>query len=203
MRTSLMFVSMLSCSLMATACGPNPADSDQSSPRIDIDVPTENIPADVLKNVIWDLADMSLKGEKVEVSFADFLAKVPLPADFEPYADLILDSRDEMMEIECQGFSCVGSSSGRDIQFKLDNVDIPILGNPTILLSPSIKVNYRFNEDLSLLELCRISGIRVRSGLITQNVDGAKIVMGKDDQVESIKVDVGFAGSYPINSCDF
>lgn len=202
-RSHGLLTSIVACSFTLMACGPMPAEHELSQARIDIDVPLEDIEGEIVKDLIEQLADLSLRGGKTQVSLDEIASMFPVPDDFAQYVDLVLDGRNEIVDVECRELRCVASSTGRRTQFRVDDVNIPILGSPTIIIEPTVRINYRFNEELTVLEACRISGIRARTGLITQNVDGAFVAVDDNGDPAKIFVDVGVSGSYPSQDCDF
>ncbi|MFW7379113.1 MAG: hypothetical protein ACOH5I_09930 [Oligoflexus sp.] len=203
MRSAKILGSMLACTFAFTACGPNPLVEDVSTPRIEIDIPPDGLEPGEMKQLIVDLYSISAKNRKTQLTIHEFFNIIPVPSELDPYMDQIIASRDEMITIECQELSCVGSSSGTQAQIKLEDVNIPILGNPTVVIQPDIRVKYRFDETLSMLEVCAVNGLRVRSGFLAQNVDGALIVLDENDEPQTLKADVGLGGSYPSKDCDF
>lgn len=198
MRKSLGFCLGLSASLFLASCG---SSEQVSQPKVNIDIPTEDLPQDVVEQIISDLAELSVEGGLAEVAFEDILAVLPEIDVIAPYVDLIVNSRDPMVKVQCQDLKCVAVSTGEKLSFKLEDVDIPVLGKPTVVIEKNLRFEYRFLEDLSGVEVCKIEGLKARSGFISQNVDGLILDILPEGGFKSALVDVGLGGDYPSKNC--
>lgn len=190
-----------SCLLILAACG-RPIPEQTSAQHLDINVPTDEIDPEDIQDLTGTLEPFVVEGKSV-VSFQDIAARLNVTGDFKPLFDQLVASRDDQIEVECQGRKCVAKSSGKDFSFK-PPVTLPVIGAPTISLAKEITIFAELSSDKSRLEVCRIDGVRVKVGIFTQNVDGALIETvgeGPDLTVKTLKLDAGVGGSYPSASC--
>jgi hypothetical protein len=205
---------LASCGLFVlVSCG-RAVPEQTSTQHLDIDVPKDIVDPNDIKELAVALNEFVVEG-KSQVDFKVLASQINVTGDFKEIFDQVVNSRDALVDVECQGRKCVAKSTGTDFSFK-PPVSLPVVGKPTVILSKDITFYGELSADLQRLEVCRIDGIKIKVSLFTQNVEGALIELlstpGKtpeQDQSESVttvktlKVDAGAGGSYPSRSCQF
>lgn len=198
-------VTLLALALVSHSCG-IPETQDSSDLNITIDVPLEQEDAADVKHVLDKLQRLT-SNSKTALSAREFFQILDLPDGFKTYEEQIINSRDQDINITCDniGERCIGVSDGQKLNFTLSDISIPILGNPDVKLATRIQVEFKINSKASLAEVCRIEGIKVKSGFISQNVDGLIVSLTENDNpaIKEFKADVGIGGKYPSNDCRF
>jgi hypothetical protein len=184
------------------SCGRQPVPEQTSTPHFDIDLPKDEVPSDNLRAFMDDLSALAIN-QISEVTVAEMVEIARLPEEFAPYIDLVLAKRNEMVSMQCEGLKCQAVNSGESFEFTIEEVDVPVLGKPKVTVGETVTFNYRFNEELQVLEACRIKGIKVKSGFLKPALDGAYVELDINDVVQELKADVSVGGSYPSKDCDF
>jgi hypothetical protein len=169
--------------------------------RTNIDIPTDTFTYEQASEVINGFADWVKEG-KTEVVFSDILKEVRVPGDFQKIVQKVVDSRAESATVLCHDQKCKITSPGTPITFKVDGVDLPIVGTPSITLAKTINIYTRVSENRQTLEICRIEGVNIKVSILNPTLDGA-IIEVENGAVKNIRVDAGSGGDYPTQDCDF
>jgi hypothetical protein len=120
---------IISLGILAS-CGRPPIES-RSEVKFDIDLPKDDIePADV-QNLLLGFDTFIQEGSN-RVSLADFAATINVQGSFKAILDEIVKSRDALADMSCVGRRCQIVTLGKDFSFKLESVNIPVLGTPTV-----------------------------------------------------------------------
>ena len=202
MRLGMMSKSLFTSSVLAfcTWQGLARADSPEIE-RINIDIPTKDMKPAELNKIVETISDYIAEG-KSKVAMAEVVTRLNIEGDFKKTMEQILASREELADLECQGRSCKLISLGDELTFRIEKVDLPILGVPTVQLSPEIAIHFAISEDLEHFEACQVEGIKVKTGFLNNRFDGFLIEQAADE-IKTFKVDAGAGGDYPDVSCKF
>lgn len=190
--------SVLGSSLVLLGCG-GAADTPTSEVKFNIDVPKDNIdPADIAE-LLSGLGSFVQEGSRA-VALADVVERINVSGSFKTTLQQIVESRDKDATVTCTGRKCLVVSNGQKFNFKLEGVSIPVLGTPSISLSQRIELQLELSADEQHFNACRISGMKVNTGILSPNVDGALIKL-ENGQLNTLKIDAGPGGDYPNTSC--
>jgi hypothetical protein len=199
-KTSILGAGFIISLGIIAACGRPPLEST-SQVKFDIDLPKDDIdPVDV-QELLLGFGGIVQEGVN-RVSLADFAASINVQGSFKGILDEIVQSRDAYADVTCEGRRCQIVTLGKDFSFKLESVSIPVLGIPTVTLGKRVEIFAELSEDLQRFNACRISGLKVKSGFLTPNVDGLLIELGSGS-LNTIKIDAGPGGAYPNDACRF
>jgi len=200
MKSSILGTILILSLGMLASCGQAPTKST-SEVKFDIDLPKDDIdPADIQKLLIG-FGTFVQDGEN-KVSLDDFAASIDVQGSFKTILAEIVASRDTFADVNCVGRRCQIVTLGKDYSFKLESVNIPVLGTPTVTLGKRVEIFAELSEDLQRFNVCRINGLKVKTGFLTPNVDGLLIEL-VSDSLDTIKIDAGPGGAYPSDSCRF
>ena len=166
--------------------------------KVDFPIPIEAEKIDKIKSVIGKVAGVVDEGNK-EVSFADFLYGFDIPEEYLPYLEKVIENRDELFSLDCEGRYCKSVSHGKPVNFKIKGMKVPGFASLNVSISDVITVNFRINKAASMLEVCEIKGIKVKQGLVHLNVDG--FLVSIEGGKPRVVADVGPRGSYPSQDC--
>lgn len=181
-----------------SACGPLPAEPT-SELKVDFDIPKDDIdPADI-EELLGGIGSFVQQGSHL-VTLTDLVERINVEGGFKSTLLDIVATRDKQASVDCTGRKCRIITTGRDFTFKLDSVSIPVLGSPTIMLERRIEIFAELSEDEQRFNACSITGVKVKTGFLTPNVDGTLIELD-GNQIKTLSIDAGPAGNYPNRSC--
>lgn len=198
MKPSMLAIGFLCASGILASCGKPPV-QPSSEVKFDIDLPKDDIdPADIQK-LLTGFGTFVQEGSN-KVSLADFAASINVQGSFKTILDEIVRTRNTQADVTCVGRRCQIVTLGSDYSFKLESVNIPVLGTPTVMLGKRVEIFAELTEDLQRFNACRMSGLKVKTGFLTPNVDGLLIELA-GDALNTIKIDAGPGGVYPNEGC--
>jgi hypothetical protein len=169
------------------------------NPLIDIDIPKDQTTPEQLQRVGLGLRK-ALKEGTEQVPLKHIVDMLELQGPVLDVIPGILESHPGPITVTCRGLICNGTSSGKAHSFVADFINIPIFGTPTVYLEPSITMELTLSADGQSLEICKITGIHAKASNLGGNIDGF-IFKIKDQEIETLKIDVGFGGRYPNDRC--
>jgi hypothetical protein len=171
----------------------------QSQPLVNIELKSTGITLEEVETThgIFEKVAATNKSS-IDVSEVLGLLGVLAPQNLSEIADeLALNYVDGMDFVCAKGSHCSGKAKGKEMEVTLENVDAAGFKDPTLIFAESIEVDFQVLP--GLLEICRISGIKVKSG-ISANFDG--LLLEFDElEVKKATIDIGAFGSYPSKSC--
>ncbi len=198
MKNSMLAIGFMFASGILASCG-QPLAEPSSEVKFDIDLPKDDIdPADIQK-LLTGFGTFVQEGSN-NVSLADFAASINVQGSFKTILDDIVRTRDTNADVSCVGRRCRIVTLGSEYSFKLETVNIPVLGTPTVTLGKRVEIFAELTEDLQRFNACRINGLKVKTGFLTPNVDGLLIELA-GDTLNTIKIDAGPGGAYPNEGC--
>ena len=130
----------------------------------------------------------------------DLVAKIGVDDEMKKIFAEILPTREPLAQTNCRGRRCWVRSLGNEHTFRIESIDIPVLGSPIITLGKQIDLILELSEDLSRLEVCRIEGIKAKTGAVNNRVDGL-LIEKQGALIKTLRIDVGAGGDYPIKDC--
>jgi|GEM_PF-4564302 len=200
MKSSMLAIGLVLASGILASCG-QPLAEPSSAVKFDIDLPKDDIdPADI-QELLTGFGTFVQEGSN-KVSLADFAASINVEGSFKTILAEIVATRESTADVDCVGRRCKIVTVGSNYSFKLDGVSIPVLGTPTVTLGKRVEIFAELSEDLQRFNACRISGLKVKTGFLTPNVDGLLIEV-TGDALNTIKIDAGPGGTYPNETCRF
>lgn len=188
--------SALMASMVATSCGLQNKVSYE--PKFDVSIPTEGLDHTKVLNSI-DAIKVVQKNGTQEIHLGDFVSTLEIPEEVLPYVEAFIDTRDEFVTVKCEFERCEVSSLGQPSSVKVEAINIPVFGNPQIQLAEKITIKAKIEDNR--LEVCSITGVKIKKGVLNVPFDGALVTTSKA-RIEKIIVDAGLGGSYPSNGCD-
>ncbi len=197
MKSSISIVLATCLSLSSLAARAETAAEVQD--RINIDIPKDEVTPEEIDQLLGAIAPFIQEGVH-KVPLADVASKIQIDGDFKDILAKILPSREALADVSCVGRRCLVQSLGNEFTFRLESINIPVLGVPVVTLAKQIDMVLDLNEDLTRFEICRIEGVKAKVGAVNNRVDGALIE--KDaDTVKTLKIDVGVGRDYPKKDC--
>lgn len=171
-------------------------------PYFDVEIPKEDISVSDFNKIMDGLSFMSIEGQTTP-TVSLLLENMDISFDPEKTAGkvitAIVDSRDEIGEMLCNTERCTAKFTGQKVRMKLDGISLPGLGQADLIIENTVQIDYIIPNDSGRLELCKLQGLKLKAGFLTQNVDGLLIELDGDSVVKSF-LDVGTGGTYP-KSC--
>jgi hypothetical protein len=167
--------------------------------RINIDIPKDEIEAAEIDQLLGAIAPYVQDGAQ-KVPLADVAAKIEIDGDFKEILNQIIPTRETFANVSCKARRCSVSSIGNEFTFRIESINIPILGVPVVTLGKEIDLILELSEDLTRFEICRIEGIKARVGAVNNRVDGA-LIEKEGELIKTLKIDVGVGGDYPKKDC--
>lgn len=200
MQKAFAGISVLVGLLATSACGrlervPEPT----STVKFDIDVDKNSVDPKNIKGLLAGLAGFVKEGTG-KVTLGDLLATIENDGVFKRTLTKIVATREVQADVTCAGRNCHVISKGQEFSFVLEGVKIPVLGTPTVQLSKQIDLYATISEDGQSIDACKILGIKAKTGILTNAVNGAAIAVDAD-VLKTLKVGVGAGGTYPNTSC--
>ncbi|MBC7659086.1 MAG: hypothetical protein H7249_05195 [Chitinophagaceae bacterium] len=169
--------------------------------RFNIDIPATQIDPIMIQDAINKASAFIVEGKR-EVPIQEALASIAIPPQYQALVDKIAASRNPTADVECLGRKCKITSLGQELSFKVDGLNIPILGVPVVYLNKVVEFYTQVSLDESRAEVCRITGVAIKAGFTKPTLDGALLEMNKG-VVKTARMDAGTGGDYPSLSCDF
>lgn len=171
--------------------------------RINIDIPKDDVEVADIEKLISGLNAFVSEG-KTRVKLADVVAALQVDegSSLKQILEDIVASREELADLDCSGRVCKVTTFGNELTFKLESINIPVLGVPVVTLGKRVDLFLEVSEDLNRLESCRIQGVKAKTGILNNNVDGF-LIEKTDSEVTTLKIDAGIGGDYPKNNCRF
>jgi hypothetical protein len=108
----------------------------------------------------------------------------------------------EQLVVTCYKAKCIGRGRGTGISTTLINdkeVDLISFGQQI-----SVKFRFAMTRSTEIIEICGVSGVKVKSGVLEAPLDGGylRYKRGTKGQATSAVMDVGPLGSYPSSKCN-
>ncbi|MBQ47210.1 MAG: hypothetical protein CMP10_07055 [Zetaproteobacteria bacterium] len=180
---------------LLSACGPS--ESVTSSPKIDINIPQEELKTAEIEQTLSSLRDLSVDGTNT-VPVKDLRDILLLPPEIIPYTETIMASRNETYEVTCNSYICKAVSFGSKLSLVIDAIKIPVIGTLAVELDEKIMVYYSISKDGKIAEVCDVKGVKVKKGPIKIPLDGGYVDISGEP---AALVDAGRGGTYPNNQC--
>ncbi|MBF0443197.1 MAG: hypothetical protein HQK54_14910 [Oligoflexales bacterium] len=179
---------ILPCSLLAKA-----AKNDVGS-MINVDLPKDKMDYAKVEAGLKKLNDR-INSRETAVPVED-LVKIFVKEINSQVQDLI-NSRNQYAEMDCVGTNCTLSNAGEERSIELKNSS----GKTIITLGKQINLSMRLFDDGKKLEICSLSGVKVKKMGITQNANGARLYL-ENGEIKEALVNVGIGGGYPNDNCE-
>lgn len=171
-------------------------------PYFDIEIPKEDVSVSDFIKIMDGLSFMSIEGP-TNPTISLLLENMDISFDPEKTVGQVItavvESRDEVGEMLCNTERCTATFTGRKVRMKLDGVSLPGLGQADLIIENTVQIDYIIPQDSGRLELCKLQGLKLKAGFLTQNIDGLLIELDGDSVAKAF-LDVGTGGSYP-KSC--
>jgi hypothetical protein len=182
-------------------CGDNAQQHPEASQTsMDVSVPKEGVVTpEQLKNVNVGFSGFVRNG-KYEVDTKELVESMKINGPLGEMIPSILETREPTTSLECKDRRCRVISLGENFSFLASWINIPLFGKPTIFLAKVIMLELTISDDAMKTEICRLSGIRAKAGMLDANVDGLKFEL-EGDAIKEFVLDTGSGGSYPTNNC--
>ncbi len=200
--TGLFFLSTLAgCQFNPTAAS-LPTNASVKMPlntNLNVDIPKDQFPPEQLRRLTLGLRSIFTDGEQ-SMPLAMIFDAMELEGPITEVIPGILEAYPNPVTVVCNGNRCTGFSYGKPHSFLATFMNIPVFGTPTISMGPRVEIDFRLSEEGNLIEVCRFAGLRAKAGSLGGPIDGF-IGEISNDTVKTLKIDIGFGGSYPNGSC--
>ena len=172
------------------------------APQIDVNIPQQDLIVDDFVKIMDGLNLLSIQGQ-TSPTVDTVMQAIDLNFDPDKTAGQVIGSfitsRDDLIGLNCDEERCTAEFTGEKTLVKLNGVKLPGLGEPTLIIEDSVSIDYRIPKTSGTLELCKIKGLVLKAGFISQKLDGLYIETD-DEGIAKAFIDVGTAGTYP-KSC--
>lgn len=168
-------------------------------PYFDVEIPKEDVSVSDFTKIMNGLSFMSIEGQ-TEPTISLLMENMDIAFDPESTTGQVINavvgSRDEVGQMDCNEDRCTAKFTGQRVRTTLRGISFPGLGQADLIVENMVQIDYIIPKDSGKLELCKLQGLKLKAGFLTQNVDGLLIELNGDDVVKAF-LDVGTGGSYP------
>lgn len=187
--------------LVQAGCTPSHTLSlDPAHTFSDVNVPKEGVvTSQQLRNVGLGLGQYVENG-RFEVDTKELVDAMKVEGPMGEKMPEILATREPTVAMECSARRCRVVSLGENYSFVATWISIPLFGNPTIFLDEVLNLELEVSEDGGKLEICRLSGLRGKAGIMNANIDGLRYEL-EANTIKEFLIDTGSGGSFPHERC--